>query len=112
MQPCRRRSVTPFQPSAAPIGDAPDRPRAVLAHEKRAVLGHCDADWTAPDIVVPRHETGDEVLIFAGRPTVLEEKAHDLVARPRAAIPGAVQRDEGIAPVVGREARALVEGDT
>ena len=49
------------------------------------------------------HEAGQEILVLAGRDAVLEEHAHDLVARAAGAVPGAVEGREDVAAVLGRE---------
>src|ERR1700716_357490 len=94
------------------MGAAPDLSFAVLAHQQRAILRDRNADRAAPDLLVGDHEARHEVLVFAGRLAgFVEQQADDLVARPQAAVPGTVKRDESAAPIFRREGGAIVKGD-
>ena len=66
-------------------------------------MGHRDTDRAAPDALVVADEADKKILVLAGRLAVLHQEAHDLVAGALRAVPRAVQRDEGVALVVGGE---------
>src|SRR5690349_21265403 len=91
------------------MADAPDGPVTVLRNQQRPVAGHGDADRPAPDLGVVDDETGDEILVFAGRHPVLQADTDDLVAGSLRAIPGTVFGREGVAAVFRGKAAAVVE---
>src|SRR5438270_3669659 len=81
------------------VGDAPDRAAGVVGNQQRAILGDGERRRPAPHFGAMQArgpEPGDEVLIEALRLAVLERHAHDLVAGRFGAVPGTLQRDEGI----------------
>src|SRR4051812_29465596 len=108
------------------VGDAQDRPAAVVRDVHGAVRTDGDADGTRPGVGaadrraagsvgrpvvaarLSREEAGDEVLDGAWR-AAGHRDADDLVALRLGAVPGAVQRDEQIAAVLGRELLAGIE---
>jgi hypothetical protein len=61
-----------------------------LGDEEGAVMRHRYADGGRPNRGVVHNEASHEVLIFAGRHTVLEERADHLVAGPFLPVPRAV----------------------
>src|SRR5690348_6944707 len=97
--------ASPVSPHASTpaVGDPPDRAVAVLADEERAVVGDRYADRAAPDAAVVDHEAGQEILVFAGRPAVLQQYPHDLVAGAPGAVPRPVERRKNVAAVFGGE---------
>ena len=95
----------------ARVGHAPDHAIAVLAEQERAVGRDRHGHRATENGLVVEHEAGDEILVNAGRRAIRETQAHDLVTGALAAIPRSMQRDEGVAAIVGRKAVAFVEGD-
>ena len=66
-------------------------------------MGDGDAHRTAPDIPVIDHETGEKIVVLAGRNPVIQTHADHLVGGARAPVPGAVLRGENIAAILGGE---------
>ncbi len=97
----------------AGVGDAPQRAVAVLGEQQRAVMRRRHANRTAPHAVGIGDEAGDEILVAAVRHAVAQVDPYDFIAGAVAAVPGSVQRHEGVALVVARKCRdagAGVEG--
>ena len=63
-------------------------------------MGHSDAHRTAPDLPIVDDKTGDEILVFAGRHTVLEADANS-----------PCNRSASIAGMVGKANDAVGVGD-
>src|SRR5207248_11390220 len=76
------------------VRDSPYFFAAVIGDQQRAVGEHEQAGGSAPDASagLVRHPPGDEIVVSAGRMTVLEWNADDFVARAARAVPRAVQR--------------------
>src|ERR1700752_3449911 len=89
----------------------PDRSVAVLRYQQRAVVRDRNPDGPAPDLAVVDDKAGDEILVFAGRRTVLEADADYLVTGPLRAVPGAVLGRERIAAIFRREIVTFVESE-
>src|SRR5947207_15884857 len=94
---------------SASAADAPDRPVAVFGDQERAVMRDGHADGTPPDLAVIDDEAGDEILIRAGRFTVLQANANDLVPGSLRPVPRTVLGGEGVATILFREIASLVE---
>src|SRR5579862_6115374 len=95
--------------SLSDVADAPDRLRSVVADHQCAVVRDGDADRTSPDLAIGGHETGDEILVFAGGLSVLDGHANDLISGARFAVPGAVLGGENLALVFLGKLLAFVE---
>src|SRR5437588_3585425 len=93
---------------AAAIRDAPHRPVSVLADEESAVMRHRYADGARPNRGVVHDEAGHEVIIFAGRHTVLQERADHLIAGPFLPVPRAVLVRKRVAAIFRWELVAIV----
>src|ERR1017187_9927676 len=98
-----RDRVFHFKQLLARIGDMPHRAAAVVGNEQAAILGDSEADGTAPDLAVGGDETGEEVVVLAGRATVVHGDADDLIAGAVQAVPAPVLGGEGVAVVAGWE---------
>src|SRR5579862_8481310 len=72
-------------------------------------MSYRDVDRPSPNARIVGDETDQEILVLAGRLSVLEDQAHDLVAGALGAVPGAVQGEEGVAFVCGGKRAGLVE---
>src|SRR5215471_4016694 len=93
-----------------PVGHAPDGIADVVGDEQAAVGGDGEAGGAAPDLRGLRAadpKAGEEVLVAAGGPAVLEGYAHDLVAGRLRGVPGTVERHESVAAILDRELLAL-----
>src|SRR5712671_3048962 len=96
------------------VGDPPDRAAGVVGDEQGAVLGDRERGGAPPDLgalLARRPEAGGEILVIAFRPAILERHADDLVASRFRAVPRALQRDESMTLVFGRELLRLVEDE-
>jgi len=69
------------------ISNPPNRAAAVLGNEQGAILVHCHADRPPPDFGIVDNEGGNEIVVFAGRDSVLDDDADDLIAGALGAIP-------------------------
>ena len=67
-------------------------------------------DRPAGDLAGVSDEAGDKVLIGPVRNPIAQLQPHDLVARAPAAVPRAVQGDEGVAAVLGGKGAAAATG--
>ena len=101
----------PREASLSLIRHAPDRAAAVVADEQRTVRRDRDADRATPDALVVADEADQKILILAGRLAVLHHQPHDFVAGALGPVPRAVQRDEGVALVVGGKLIRAIERD-
>src|ERR1700689_5219431 len=75
-------------------------------------MGDGDPDGAAPYLGVVDDEAGYEILIFAGRPAVLEANAEPLVAGAQRPVPRAVLGRETVAGIFGGKRIAVVEGQS
>src|SRR5262249_40062397 len=94
---------------AAAIGYTPHRAVCVLADEERAVMGHRYADRARPHRGVVDDKPGHEVLIFAGRHSVLQPHADHFIAGALRAVPRAVLGRKHIPAVFRGELVAIVD---
>ena len=90
------------------IAHSPDPASVIITHEQRPIGHHEQAHRATPARAIGELPAGHKVL-DRGRLAVLHVHAHDLRAGGLAAVPGAVIRHKGIAPVVGRERRTGIE---
>ena len=81
------------------VGDAPYRAGTIVGHEESAVLCDGDSDRPAPDVAFGRHESDQEVFVFAGGLAILERDADDLVPGAPSAVPTAVFGGETVQSV-------------
>ncbi len=74
-------------------------------------MRHRNADRAAPDVLAVANEADKKILVLAGRLAVFNHQAHDFVAGALCPVPGAVQRDERVALVVGGKLIRAIKGD-
>src|ERR1700682_2822710 len=97
---------------SADVADPPDRVRAVVGHQQRAIERGGNAYGTAPYLTVREHESGQEVLVFsASLPGLVQRHADNLVAGANGLVPRAMLGGEDVSFVFIGELRALVEGN-
>src|SRR5882724_4607294 len=61
----------------ARVADAPDRVRAVVAHQQRSVLSHRNPDGPTPDVSVVHYKSGQEIFVLAAGPARLVQRHAD-----------------------------------
>jgi hypothetical protein len=96
----------------AGIEDAIDLSAGVVRDEEAAVGAGEDVGGTAPFLAAGEQPAGGKALHRAGGLAVREVDAYHFVTGRHAAKDRAVQRDEQIALVLGREARNVVERES
>ena len=85
--------------STASIGNPPDRAVAVFGYQQCAIVRHRHANRPAPNGLIISDKPGHEVIIFARGHAIIKPKAGELIPGAGGAVPRAVQRDKGIAPI-------------
>ena len=64
------------------VRNAPNRTRAIIAHQERTVRCRRNSDWPAPNAFVIHHKAGQKIFIFARRvPRLVERDTNQLIAR-------------------------------
>src|ERR1700681_287193 len=62
------------------VNDAPDRTRAIVAHEQGAVRRDGKAHGPPPDAFVVDHKPGEKVLVLSSRmPSLVQRHANDFI---------------------------------
>src|SRR5882757_1552370 len=85
------------------VGDAEDHVVAVLAHQQGSVWQFHGGNRTSPDMGVIDDKSRQEVFVVPGGLAILHVDAYQFIAGSQAAIPGAMESDDGIADERGRE---------
>src|SRR5215472_17605275 len=94
------------------VGHAPNRPTSVVGNQQRSVFHYCQRSGASPHLgtmLTRNPEARHEIFVASLRPAILESYPHNLVARRRRTVPGALKRYECIAAIFCRELFAVVE---
>src|SRR4051794_7498682 len=99
-----------MQCSLLGVAHSPDRIRAVVTHQQRAVNHDRYTDWTSPHFPIRQDKARQEILILSRRLACLVQgNANHLIAHARIAVPRAMLRSEDVALVLRRKALAVIE---
>src|SRR5690349_339604 len=97
-----------FSRRSLAIGHSPDAATRVVRDEQRTI-GKYEQSYHPPPARAVRELPARREILARHRLSVLDMDPDDFVAGRRGAIPGAVERGEGIPLVVGRELRSPIE---
>ena len=106
------RTVIAHHPGAAPnvdrsarVGNTVDQIGSIVAHQHGPIGQNHGRDRASPRIAVIDNETGEEVVVFAGRHAVVHAHAHKLVASAETPVPRPMKRGDPVADIFLGERR-------